>query len=170
MGSTLRMAARPYSEHKDPTMKRFIAIGSTVAAAALIIVAAVAATRPQWLPAGVRSRLPRGANAGPAASASEDAGLYCKEHGVPERFCTLCHEELTRSLLLCKEHGGLPEDICTLCHLEVKGKYQLRVCTEHGLPESYCGQCGKGPSASLNQPDDGWCATHNTPEALCMEC
>ena len=33
-------------------MKRFIAIGSAVVAAALIITAAVAATRPEWLPAG----------------------------------------------------------------------------------------------------------------------
>ncbi len=50
------------------------------------------------------------------AAASEDAGLYCKEHGVPEKFCTLCHEELKKSLLLCKEHGDIPEDVCTLCH------------------------------------------------------
>ncbi|MHC5541510.1 hypothetical protein ACYOEI_25090 [Singulisphaera rosea] len=42
---------------------------------------------------------------------STDAGLYCKEHGVPEKFCTLCHEELKGKLVACKEHGDLPEDI-----------------------------------------------------------
>ena len=35
----------------------------------------------------------------------------CAEHGVPERFCTLCHEELKAGLLLCAEHGGIPEEI-----------------------------------------------------------
>jgi len=147
-------------------MKRSFAMGAAVVAAALIIVAAVAATRPEWLPAPLRSWLSPAA----AGAASEDAGLYCEEHGVPEKFCTLCHEELKEKLLLCPEHGGIPEDICTLCHPEVKDKYKIKVCKEHGLPESYCGRCGKGPSASLDQPDDGWCATHKRPEALCDAC
>ena len=40
----------------------------------------------------------------------------------------------------------------------------------HGLPKHFCTECGTAPSASLDLPDDGWCATHNTPEALCLEC
>src|SRR5262249_31932767 len=40
----------------------------------------------------------------------------------------------------------------------------------HGLPKHYCFKCGTGPSASLDQPDDGWCAAHGKPEAHCQEC
>jgi cobalt-zinc-cadmium efflux system membrane fusion protein len=83
-----------------------------------------------------------------ASVAGEDAGLYCKEHGVPEKFCTLCHEELKESLLLCKEHGDIPEDICTLCHPEVEAKYDLAMCPEgHGLPEHFCSECAREPAA-----------------------
>jgi hypothetical protein len=53
----------------------------------------------------------------PAAS-PETGELMCKEHGVPEKFCTLCHPELKSRLLMCREHG-VPEDICTLCHPEL---------------------------------------------------
>ncbi|WP_422924708.1 efflux RND transporter periplasmic adaptor subunit [Singulisphaera sp. PoT] len=103
--------------------------------------------------------------------AEDDGGLYCKEHGVPEKFCTLCHEELKKTLQLCDEHGGLPEDICTLCHPEVERKYKLEMCPKgHGLPREFCDKCGKAPSASAALPDDGWCATHNQPEAGCVEC
>ncbi len=152
-------------------MKRFVATGTALAAATVIIGSAVAVARPQWLPAVIRARIPFASKvAGATDAASEDAGLYCKEHGVPEKFCTLCHEELKGKLVACTEHGGLPEDICTLCHPEVAKKYDLTMCKEHGLPESYCAKCGKGPSAALDQPDDGWCSTHNTPEALCVEC
>lgn len=77
---------------------------------------------------------------------------------------------MKKSLLLCKEHDGVPEDICTLCHPEVKEKYNVKVCKEHGLPESYCTRCGNGPAASLSIPDDGWCAAHGKPESLCVEC
>ncbi|QEH34827.1 Cobalt-zinc-cadmium resistance protein CzcB [Aquisphaera giovannonii] len=149
-------------------MKRFLAIGAAVVAAALIIGAAVAIARPDWLPARIRTGLAPGP--APAESAGEDAGLFCQEHGVPEKFCTLCHEELKEKLQACREHGGLPEDICTLCHPEVKDKYRLRVCKEHGLPESYCSRCGKAPSASLDPPDDGWCVAHKKPEDLCVAC
>lgn len=104
------------------------------------------------------------------AMGAGDAGLFCKEHGVPEKFCTLCHEELTKTLLLCKEHGDIPEEICTLCHPEAAEKFGLKMCKEHGLPEAYCGQCGNGPQAALERPNDGWCAAHNTPEAWCLTC
>jgi cobalt-zinc-cadmium efflux system membrane fusion protein len=73
--------------------------------------------------------LPSWAGLGRPASAPADPGLSCTEHGVPERFCTLCHEELKTSLLLCAEHGEIPEAICTLCHPEVKEKYNIKVCT-----------------------------------------
>ena len=82
------------------------------------------------------------------ASASEDYGLYCKEHGVPEKFCTLCHPELGEELLLCPEHGGIPEDICTLCHPEVEAKYDLVMCPKgHGLPQYFCTECAQEPAA-----------------------
>lgn len=149
-------------------MRRFIALGSAIAAAALIIGAAVAVARPEWLPAVVRTRLPL---AGGAEADEADFGLYCDEHGVPEKFCTLCHEDLNKSLLLCKEHGNIPEDICTLCHPDVEKKHRIVMCPNgHGLPKEFCFKCGKAASASAALPDDGWCATHNKPEALCVEC
>jgi cobalt-zinc-cadmium efflux system membrane fusion protein len=152
-------------------MKRFIAIGAAVAAAALIIGAAVAVARPEWLPAAVRARLPLAKAGGAAETASEDAGLYCKEHGVPEKFCTLCHEELAKTLQICTEHGNIPEDICTQCHPEVEKKYNIQMCPNgHGLPKEFCFKCGKATSASAALPDDGWCATHSKPEAFCIEC
>ena len=87
-------------------------------------------------------------SAEPTSVVAEDAGLYCKEHGVPEKFCTLCHEELKETLLLCKEHGDIPEDICTLCHPEVAEKYDIVKCPEgHGLPEHFCTECAADPAA-----------------------
>src|SRR4051812_20809291 len=98
-------------------MKRPLVILLVVAAVGGLALAAALA-RPGWLPAWARIQRP-----GPgAAPAKDEAGLYCKEHGVPEKFCTLCHEELTKTLLLCKEHGDVPEDICTKCHPEVQAK------------------------------------------------
>ena len=83
-----------------------------------------------------------------ASATDEGYGLYCKEHGVPEKFCTLCHPELEDSLLLCPEHGDIPEDICTLCHPEVERKYDLVMCPEgHGLPEHFCVECEGDPAA-----------------------
>ncbi|MDG3008434.1 efflux RND transporter periplasmic adaptor subunit [Paludisphaera mucosa] len=154
-------------------MKRKLLVSSV---AVLVLVAGLSATlaRPQWLPSWARidpGKLPTWARFdAKAPAAAEDVGLYCEEHGVPEKFCTLCHEELKDKLMLCKEHGNLPEDVCTLCHPEVEKKYNLKMCKEHGLPESFCFKCGKGPSASLGLPDDGWCAAHAKPEALCSEC
>lgn len=145
-------------------MKRALAAALSVVAAVVLIGGAVVVARPDWLPAWARAGVAAPAQGG------DDAGLYCKEHGVPEKFCTLCHAELKDKLLLCKEHGDIPEDICSLCHPEVVKKYNVKVCKEHGLPESFCSLCGKGPSASTNQPDDGWCAAHNKPETLCEEC
>lgn len=135
----------------------------------------VAVARPQWMPSWARvnpEKLPSWARFGGAAEEkAEDSGLYCKEHGVPEKFCTLCHKELEDKLMLCKEHGNIPEAICTLCHPEVEKKHNIEMCPKgHGLPKHFCTKCGTGPSASLNEPDDGWCAAHGKPEALCQEC
>src|SRR5512135_3765245 len=145
------------------SMKRTLILSFTTLLVVAIAGIAVAVARPQWMPTWARF----GAK---TATPAEDAGLYCKEHGVPEKFCTLCHPELKDKLMLCKDHGNIPEDICTLCHPEGEKKYNLKMCKEHGLPESFCYKCGKGPSASLDQPDDGWCAAHGKPEALCQEC
>jgi len=154
-------------------MKRVFITSAIVVALPVLVGIGVALARPQWMPPWARinpEKLPTWARFGENPTVTEDAGLCCKEHGVPEKFCTLCHEELKDKLMLCKEHGNIPEDICTLCHPEVEKKYNLKMCKEHGLPESFCFKCGKGPSASLDQPDDGWCAAHGKPEALCQEC
>jgi membrane fusion protein, heavy metal efflux system len=124
---------------------------------------------PDWAEINPR-RLPTWARFGGWADTAEEAGLYCNEHGVPEKLCTLCRTELADELTLCKEHGNIPEDICTLCHPELAKKYNIQMCKEHGLPEHFCFKCGKGPAALLDQPDDGWCAAHNKPEAVCPEC
>src|SRR5215213_7074193 len=109
-------------------MKRSLVVSlAVVAVGGLALAAAIA--RPGWWPAWARIGRPE--PVAPAAKA--EAGLFCKEHGVPEAFCTLCHEELTRSLLLCKEHGDVPEDICTRCHPEAQAKYNIEMCPKgHG--------------------------------------
>ena len=141
-----------------------IGVVSTIVGA-LLLAAGLAYFRPEAVPEWARLR-PVSGDGG-----SADSGLYCKEHGVPEKFCTLCHEELTKSLMLCKEHGDIPEDICTLCHPEVEKKHNIEMCPKgHGLPKAFCVECGKVTSASAASPDDGWCGTHNTPESLCEDC
>jgi cobalt-zinc-cadmium efflux system membrane fusion protein len=152
-------------------MKRILILSFFLLVAAGL--AAVAIVRPQSMPPWARidaEKLPAWARFGGQSPAAGDAGLYCKEHAVPERFCTICHKELTAKLMLCKEHGNIPEDICTLCHPEVAKKHSIEMCQEHGLPKHFCFKCGKGTSASLDQPDDGWCAAHDKPEAACPEC
>ena len=131
-------------------MKR-VALGSFAVLGILAIACAgIAAFRPDLVPGW--------AHIGPAQRA--DAGPYCEEHGVPEKFCTLCHPELKEKLLLCPEHGNIPEDICTLCHKDVQKKYNIKMCPNgHGLPEHFCIKCGNGPSAAAeNLIDDGYCA------------
>lgn len=143
-------------------MKRIVPIALAAVVAIGIVGLGVAAARPGW----VLSWAQLG-----GAKQHGDGGLFCKEHGVPEKYCTLCHEELAGSLTLCKEHGNLPEEICTKCHPEVAEEYNLEMCPKgHGLPKAFCIACGKGSSASAAVPDDGWCATHNRPESLCAEC
>ena len=157
-------------------MKRTLLVSVPILATAISVALGlgVAVGRPEWAPAWARIEtgwLPSWVrDQGPGAAGAVDYGLYCREHGVPEKFCTLCHEELQQELLLCPEHGGIPEDICTLCHPEVERKYDLVMCDEHGLPEHFCDRCGNGPGSFAALPDDGWCASHNTPEALCTEC
>src|SRR3954471_14256244 len=123
-------------------MKR-IASGLLVSVIVLTLVGLTLAwSRPDLLPAWAR----RG---GPAPE-EVDPGLYCKEHGVPEKFCTTCHEELKGTRMLCKEHGNIPEDICTLCHPEAEKKYGIDMCPNgHGLPGHFCFKCATPTSASV---------------------
>ena len=92
-------------------MKRIV-LGLGLALLAVVVVgASVALIRPDLLPGWARTS-PETAVVS-ASGSSADAGLYCAEHGVPEKFCTTCHPELASQLLLCPEHGNIPEDICT---------------------------------------------------------
>lgn len=145
-------------------MKRILIAACAVATASVLIGGALVVACPDWVPtlAGL---------GGLGQGQADDGGLYCKEHGVPETFCTLCHEELAKTLLLCAEHGDIPEEICTLCHSEAEKKYKIEMCPSgHGLPREFCRKCGKSGLASSNWPDDGWCVTHGKPEVWCMEC
>lgn len=49
----------------------------------------------------------------------EDHGLWCREHALPESFCTKCHPELTAKYKeagdWCEEHG-YPESACPTCN------------------------------------------------------
>ena len=131
-------------------MKKMVLSVSAAVVALVVACIAVAIVRPEWVPAWARLK----------TAQAKDYGLYCEEHGVPEKFCTICHPELKDKLLLCPEHGNIPEDICTLCHPELKEKHDIEVCPEHGLPKHFCSKCeeksGK-PQASSNLFDDGWC-------------
>jgi cobalt-zinc-cadmium efflux system membrane fusion protein len=98
----------------------------------------------------------------------EDVGLFCGEHGVPEKYCTLCHGELSGELPMCAEHG-LPEAICTICHPENRERYGITgLCSEHGLPRPFCPKCGGAP-AEGEAPGD-WCREHRVPRPLCTRC
>ena len=145
-------------------MKRIVAIPLIGAVAVALAGVGLAWARPDLMPSWARlaarprrHRPTRGCTATSTASRRSSA------------------PSATRSsrdrLLLCKEHGDIPEDICTLCHPEVKEKYRIKMCPRStACPSTSACECGKGPSASLDLPDDGWCATHNLPEALCAEC
>jgi cobalt-zinc-cadmium efflux system membrane fusion protein len=146
-------------------MKRSQRIALGLLAVGAIAAAGAAVARPDLLRALARLRLPDRGNAGHSA----DSGLFCREHGVPEKFCTLCHPQLKETLLLCREHGDIPEDICTLCHPEAAGKHNLKDLCPHGLPRHFCKQCAGGGQTS-GAVDDGWCAAHNQPEETCAEC
>lgn len=145
-------------------MKRYVVFG----ACALVIAGgigfvAVLANRGGWRsPAWLASIL------GEGRARSVDAGLFCREHGVPEKFCTLCHEELKGALRACAEHG-LPEEICTICHPEAAALFGLKpLCREHGLPEQFCTFC----NASLlgGVVESGFCPEHWIPASVCLRC
>ena len=126
-------------------MKRtLIGVGAALAAAIVIgLGLGLAAFRPALLPAWARPQTP---------AASQETALQCKEHGVPEKFCTLCHKELKTSLMLCREHGNIPEDICTLCHPELAKKYGIEMCPKgHRLPKHFCYQCETTPATSSSE-------------------
>ena len=138
-------------------MKRISLVSLAVFGILAVAWASVATMRPDLMP--IWARL------GPAVVPAADSGPYCEEHGVPEKFCTICHPELKEKLLLCPEHGNLPEDICTFCHKDVQKKYNITMCPNgHGLPKHFCNKCGTGPSAAAdNLIDDGYCAVNGEP-------
>ncbi len=113
--------------------------------------------------------LPLGTLVGCSAKSAPPAAaeLMCNEHGVPERFCIICHPELKSKLLMCQEHG-VPEEICTICHPEAIEKYGLKVCKEHGLPESLCPKCH--PALKAGEVKSDWCPEHGVPKSLCTIC
>ena len=56
--------------------------------------------------------------------AGGNANDWCKEHGVPESKCTVCHPEILTGAAAadwCREHG-VPESQCMTCHPEVAVK------------------------------------------------
>ncbi len=144
-------------------MKRRLLLAFVALGAVGLAGFALTSNRPAWIKSQLAALL--------SVKKEDDAGLFCKEHGVPEKFCTICHEDLKKTLALCEEHGGLPEDICTQCHPEVEQKYHLLMCPKgHGLPKEFCVTCGKAASNAAALLDDGWCVTHNLPESGCPEC
>lgn len=151
-------------------MKRTILIALAPLVVPSVIGVGLALAHPTWMPHWARVGVwNRGGDTNP--SEANDAGLYCKEHGVPEKFCTLCHEELIKTLPLCKQHGNIPEEICTKCHPDVEKAYKIEMCPKgHGLPASFCVECGNTSTTSASLPDDGWCATHGKPEVQCPDC
>ena len=155
-------------------MKRTILIALAPLVALSVIGVGVALARPGWVPpwARVGSWIEKfHTNRDEANGSSTDAGLYCKEHGVPEKFCTLCHEELIKRLPLCNQHGNIPEEICTKCQPDVQKTYNIEMCPKgHGLPASFCVECGNTSTTSASLPDDGWCASHGKPEVQCPDC
>lgn len=90
------------------------------------------------------------ADASSEPASGDPSDLWCREHGVPERLCTLCHPELVEKLLWCGEHS-LPEDLCTLCHPELAE--QFTTCTAHGLPKAFCVACGTAGGTTAPDPD-----------------
>jgi cobalt-zinc-cadmium efflux system membrane fusion protein len=138
-------------------MKRFLlgAIVVVAAVASLAAVGAIAIGRGREPPAWLSSVWGGG------------AGLFCREHGVPEKFCTLCHAELKSTLGMCREHG-VPEAVCTVCHPDAEQQYGLTmICAEHRLPKFLCPRC---QSVARGEFPSDWCAAHGVPESLCTRC
>lgn len=128
-------------------MKRLLIGFGAVLVAATILALGLAVARPDLVPSWVRP---------PGQAGATETALQCKEHGVPEKFCTLCHKELKTSLMLCKEHGNIPEDICTLCHPEIEKKYNIEMCPKgHGLPKNFCFKCEPMPTAASSEGPAG---------------
>lgn len=116
-------------------------------------------------------RLPAWLGGAPGSAAPPRSELlFCKEHGVPEIYCTICHPELAAREPYCQEHGLL-EAICTLCDPTARERLGLRtLCGEHGLPVSFCRECAAGPQGDGLQDADAWCLEHGVPLSLCVRC
>jgi len=152
----------PEAGTKVMNMSRKHILGS-LAVALVLCAGAVAAGaiatrggRPLWLGLLVKNPQP------------VDAGLFCHEHGVPEKFCTLCHEELKTRLPICTEHK-LPEAICTICDPQAEQRYGLKMlCREHHLPGPLCALCN--PALAAGHVASDWCPAHGVPASLCTLC
>ena len=84
--------------------------------------------------------------------------LWCREHGLYEDECVICHPEIAEkrketaerdpNRLWCREHG-LYEDECVICHSEISEKRKDTAkrdpnrlwCREHDLYEDECVIC-----------------------------
>lgn len=143
--------------------KSSIAIGSALALLLLIWASAAVAVRLGWNPPHWLAAI-----TGKVKVPLEDVGLFCREHGVPEKFCTLCHSELVETLVVCKEHG-LPEAICTICDPTAETRYGLTLmCADHRLPKHFCSRCD--PRLAGETAASDWCGEHGVPKSLCIRC
>lgn len=123
----------------------FIAIGAACFLAGVF----VATHHPQW------AAFLKPSASEPAGADGRGHGEFCAEHGVPERFCTICDPERAKGLDMCAEHG-LAEEICPLCHPESAAKHGVKqLCAPHGLPTAFCRECRGGgdlPLVRLKSP------------------
>ena len=131
---------------------------------------------------------PYAAGATQAAEPRDPNRLWCKEHGVYEDECVICHPELAKKAegasaqeaprdpnrLWCNEHG-LYEDECVICHPELanapKAEPTAQVaprdpnrlwCNEHGVYEDECYICH--PELKETAPSGE--ASQSTPEGV----
>ena len=117
---------------------------------------------------------------------------WCAGHGIPEAWCTKCHEELIPVWKaegdFCAGHG-IPESVCLACdssrsaHIaELRARFGGEAAPEtapetepktapsaetcrHTVAKSRCPICTPAVAKAM-----GWCAGHGIPEAWCTKC
>lgn len=59
-------------------------------------------------------------------------------------------KEAPKAVVLCKDHG-VPEDVCVLCHPKLAAAFKKKGdwCKEHKVPESQCFACVPGLEAKF---------------------